>query len=177
MTYSADCLANIRLRKSIDGKGFSGVSTAEFSCDIYTGDYHAEGETVVFSGCGLSVFYAAECGYSGGVLSITAYDLCKNLDIPFDYSGYEQFNDDKTGKYYDTTMIVAAIANQCGFSEGGYSGRVQQTFRGSHAGTYSTIFQRLMLVSGRTAAVYLLLYRSFLLLRELMFPMWGAGRR
>lgn len=126
MKYSADCLANIRLRKSIDGKGFSGVSTAEFSCDIYTGDYHAEGETVIFSGCGLSVFYAAECGYSGGVLSITAYDLCKNLDIPFDYSGYEQFNDDETGKYYDTTMIVAAIANQCGFSEGGYSGRVQQ---------------------------------------------------
>lgn len=58
--------------------------------------------------------------------SVTAYDLCKNLDIPFDCGGYEQFDEKGKALWYPTTQIVSDIAHQCGFGSGGYSGRISQ---------------------------------------------------
>ena len=58
---------------------------------------------------------------------IECYDCCKNLDIPFDYSGYEQFEviiddegnttvDESSPKFYPTSQIIGDIASQCGFA-------------------------------------------------------------
>ena len=48
--YTADRLANIKLSRSLDGKGFNGVSTTCFSCDIYTETVFSEGASVIFDG-------------------------------------------------------------------------------------------------------------------------------
>lgn len=113
------------------------MATTEFSCDVWSAVPFIEGSKVTFNGYLLPDFYIAQQSYSGGVASITAYDLCKNLDIPFDYSGYDQFEytydddgnkvfDESKAKRYPTSQIVGAIADQCGFTEGGYSGRMAQ---------------------------------------------------
>lgn len=103
------------------------MATTEFSCDVWSAVPFIEGSKVTFNGYLLPDFYIAQQSYSGGVASITAYDLCKNLDIPFDYSNYTQFDTDgKTLKWYPTAQIVGAVASQCGFTEGGYSGRMAQ---------------------------------------------------
>lgn len=120
-----DCLANIRLRKSIAGKGFSGVATAEFSCDIYTQFPPPEGSEITFSEVN-QTFYIASVSVGGNVCSITAYDLCKNLDIPFDYSGYTQFDEDGKAKWYDTSLVLGNLAQQCGFSGGNITGRIDK---------------------------------------------------
>ena len=90
---------------------------------------------MVFDGYLLPTFYITEQSHSGGVSHIVCHDLCKNLDIPFDYSGYRQFRQetDKEGKpvydtdgnpvydqskpiWYATSQIIGNIASQCGFS-------------------------------------------------------------
>lgn len=121
--YGADRLANIRLSRSLDGKGFKGVSTTCFSCDIYTETVFSEGAAVIFDGYLLPTFYIASQSHSDGVSHIECYDRCKNLDIPFNYSGYEQFNkkedgtyDESSPKWYATSQVLGNIANQCGFA-------------------------------------------------------------
>ena len=117
--YGADRLANIKLSRSLDGKGLYGVSTVCFSCDIYTDTIFSEGASVVFDGYLLPTFYIASQSHSGGVSHIECYDCCKNLDIPFDYSGYEQFEggDESKAKFYHTSQVVGNIASQCGFTD------------------------------------------------------------
>lgn len=68
------------------------MATTEFSCDVWSAVPFIEGSKVTFNGYLLPDFYITQQSYSGGVASITAYDLCKNLDIPFDYSGYDQLS-------------------------------------------------------------------------------------
>ena len=113
------------------------MATTEFSCDVWSAVPFIDGSKVTFNGYLLPDFYIAQQSYAGGVARITAYDLCKNLDIPFDYSGYDQFEytydddgnkvfDESKAKRYPTSQIVGAIASQCGFTEGGYSGRMAQ---------------------------------------------------
>lgn len=125
--YGADRLANIKLSRSLSGKGFNGVSTTCFSCDIYTKTVFSEGASVVFGGYMLPTFYIKEQSHSHGVSHIECYDRCKNLDIPFDYSGYEQFEfiidsegnktvDETKPRWYPTSQIIRDIANQCGFT-------------------------------------------------------------
>ena len=98
------------------------MATTEFSCDVWSAVPFIEGSKVTFNGYLLPDFYITQQSYSGGVASITAYDLCKNLDIPFDYSGYDQFEytydddgnkvfDESKAKRYPTSQIVGAIAN------------------------------------------------------------------
>lgn len=80
---------------------------------------------MVFEGYLLPTFYIASQSHSDGVSHIECYDCCKNLDVPFDYSGYEQFEkksdgtyDESKAKWYPTSGIIGAIANQCGFRGG-----------------------------------------------------------
>ena len=117
--YTADRLANIKLSRSLEGKGFKGVSTTCFSCDIYTETVFSEGASVIFDGYLLPTFYIASQSHSDGVSHIECYDCCKNLDIPFNYSGYEQFeNGDKSkAMWYPTSQVIGDIANQCGFAD------------------------------------------------------------
>ena len=90
-------MANIRLSRSLSGKGFDGVSTTCFSCDIYTDTVFSEGASVIFEGYLLPTFYIASQSHSDGVSHIECYDCCKNLDVLFDYSGYEQFEKKSDG--------------------------------------------------------------------------------
>lgn len=77
----------------------------------------------MFDGYLLPTFYIASQSHSNGVSHIECYDCCKNLDIPFDYSGYEQFNkkedgtyDESSPKWYPTSSVLGNIAAQCGFA-------------------------------------------------------------
>mgnify|MGYP004570532349 CR=1 FL=1 len=77
----------------------------------------------MFEGYLLPTFYIASQSHSDGVSHIECYDCCKNLDVPFDYSGFEQFEKNSDGTYdesrakmYPTSNILGAVANQCGFA-------------------------------------------------------------
>lgn len=72
----------------------------------------------MFDGYLLPTFYIASQSHSNGVSHIECYDCCKNLDIPFDYSGYEQFEggDESKAKWYATSQVIGNIAHQCGFA-------------------------------------------------------------
>lgn len=115
MPYTADKLANIRLSRGLEGKGFYGVSTSSFSCDIYTEYPLPESAVIEFSGLMGYEFTVAEQSHSGNAASITTYDCCKNLDLPFDYSGYTQFDEDGKTIWYAASLIIGGIAHQCGF--------------------------------------------------------------
>ena len=81
----------------------------------------------MFDGYLLPTFYIASQSHSNGVSHIECYDCCKNLDIPFDYSGYEQFEiiidedgnktvDESKPEFYPTSQVLGDIAAQCGFA-------------------------------------------------------------
>lgn len=70
---------------------------------------------MTFSGLPGYEFEVTERSERGGVTSITGYDRCKNLDLPFDYSGYEQFDGGGKAIWYAASLIIDGIANQCGF--------------------------------------------------------------
>lgn len=77
----------------------------------------------MFDGYLLPTFYIASQSHSDGVSHIECYDCCKNLDIPFDYSGYEQFekkadgsDDVSSPRWYATSQVLGDIAAQCGFA-------------------------------------------------------------
>ncbi len=126
MTFTAEALSDIRLQRSLSGKGFEGVSGSCFFCDIHTDIEIPEGAEIEFLSYSLPTFKITKSVIRNGVVSITAYDRTNDLNIPFDYSGYEQFDTDGTAKWYPSTMIVGAIANQCGFAVSGYSGRMSE---------------------------------------------------
>lgn len=134
ITINADNLANIKYGKSIGNKGFRGVSTSQFSFDFYWPACPievTEGLEVEFlTYTWLPPFFAANISISGDIATVTAYDSCKNLDIPFGYSKYEQFDGKGTGKenvkWYSSSSVVGDIAAQCGFSGSSGSMRVQQ---------------------------------------------------
>lgn len=126
ITYKAEELANLTLSRSLDGKGFYGVSTSQLSCDIYTGHALSEGAEITLNGFFLPTFIIAEQSFENNVAHVVAYDRCKNLDVPFNYSGYEQFDSDGKAKWYPTSQIVAALANQCGFASGSYTGNMEE---------------------------------------------------
>lgn len=82
---------------------------------------------MVFEGYLLPTFYIASQSHSDGVSHIECYDCCKNLDVPFNYNGYEQFEytydddgnkvvDESKAMWYPTSGIVGDIASQCGFA-------------------------------------------------------------
>lgn len=124
MTFNAEELSDIRLQRSLSGKGFEGISGSCLSCNIHTDIEIPEGAEVDFLGYSLPTFKVTKSSVRNGVVSITAYDRTNDLNIPFDYSGYEQFDTNGKAKWYPTTLIVGAIANQCGLADSGYSGRV-----------------------------------------------------
>ena len=81
----------------------------------------------MFEGYLLPTFYIASQSHSDGVSHIECYDCCKNLDVPFDYSGFEQFEytydddgnkivDESKAMMYPTSNILGALASQCGFA-------------------------------------------------------------
>jgi hypothetical protein len=99
--------------RSIGNKGFYGVATASLSFDVYSQlNIFTQGTSVTLNSMNLPTFYSETVESDGDVYHVTAYDKCKNTDIPFNYSSYS------LGNYYPTSQIVSAIATQCGFTAG-----------------------------------------------------------
>ena len=91
----------------------------------------SEGAAVIFSGAGASLptFYVTDVQKDGRIASVTAYDCCKNLDIPFDYSNYDQWDSSgqtgsKNVKWYNTSQVLGDLTQQCGFVSASLSMRV-----------------------------------------------------
>ena len=108
-----------------------------------------EGEEVVFNSfsSSLPTFNAVETSQRNGVLTITAYDKLNNVNIPFDYTGYTQFDEHDAVKWYPTSQIVGAVASQCGligasFSPSRMSELCYQDFAGKSCGEILTEISR-----------------------------------
>ena len=111
--------------RSIADKALRGVSTqcVTFRMCAILGQRIDEGSMIRLyaGGNSFSTFYAANVESDGSIYSVTAYDRCKNLDIPFDYSNYQQYDGSgqKTSDHvmwYNTGTVLGDIANQCGFA-------------------------------------------------------------
>lgn len=89
------------------------MATSSLSFDVYSElDVFTSGSSVTLDTMNLPTFYIDTVTSEGNVYHVTAYDKCKDVDIPFDYSNYS------LGNYYPTSQIVSAIASQCGFTSG-----------------------------------------------------------
>lgn len=64
----------------------------------------------------LPTFYVNECPYDDEICTVTAYDRCKNLDVPFDSTNFPRKDAQGEIIKYQATSVISAIANQCGFS-------------------------------------------------------------
>lgn len=100
--YTAEYLADITISKVVDGKGTKGVSTSQISGKVFTSYKFPENSTVIvrYAGWEFPTYYTSEPEFDGTAMSFTAYDRCKDLDIPFDYSNYPEYvkeaSDDNT---------------------------------------------------------------------------------
>lgn len=123
-SLTQDYLSDITVTRAIGNKALYGVATAGISFRALTSIQPPEGAAVIFtdSTCGTThpTYYATDITRDGDVLNITAYDTCKNLDVPFDHSGYQQFDGQGTTsehlRKYPTSLVLGDLANQCGFS-------------------------------------------------------------
>lgn len=133
-TYTCEYLADIRISKSVDGIGTSGVSTSQISGKVYTSYRFPENSAVKvsFRGWEFPTYYIDKPEYDGVAMSFTAYDRCKDLDILFNYSNYPQYppsdNSDssstdsssttqkKVEAKYLASEVVRDLVNQVGFS-------------------------------------------------------------
>lgn len=110
-------LSDITLQRSIGDKGFRGIATSTLTFRMYSEfDVISTGDSVVFSECTVPM-EVTTATKDGNIYSVTACDKCKNLDIPFDYSGYSP-------GAYPTATVCGAVASQCGFLGASISGRV-----------------------------------------------------
>lgn len=110
--FSGKELANISIAKSIAAPGLHGIVTSCLTFDVITdAEFDEETEIITKIGIDLPTFYLSAASKRGNTVSITAYDRCNALGRVFDSSGMIDDYD------YGGAMIVAKIANQCGFAE------------------------------------------------------------
>ena len=144
-TYTAEYLADISISKTVDGLGTSGISSSQISGKVLTSYRFPEGSAVIvhYSGWEFPTYYISYPEYDGTAMSFTAYDRCKDLDIPFDNSAYPLYEENseetesestesestesestekkrkKEAKYL-ASQIVQNIAAQTGFTQCNY---------------------------------------------------------
>lgn len=94
-SYTAEYLSNVTISKNIDGIGTSGISTTMLSGNVYTSNRFSQGAHVAVSykDWEFPDYYIDDSDFNGTSVHITAYDLCKNLDLPFDTSNYTQYEE------------------------------------------------------------------------------------
>lgn len=121
-TFTANKLADITITKSRSGMGFSGVVTSSISGRVKTSTAFDQGAAVVvgYDYWNFPTFYIDSSSYDGTSVQFTAYDKCKNLDIPFDRTGYSYKTGD-TINQYQTSLVVGNLCGQCGFASSSYS--------------------------------------------------------
>ena len=82
----------------MDGIGTSGVSTTQLSGNVFTSNKFGQGAHIIvnYKDWEFPDYYIDSSDFNGVSVSFTAYDLCKRLDLPFDYSNYKQYDEDTT---------------------------------------------------------------------------------
>lgn len=92
-TYTGEYLADVTISKAVDGIGTSGVSTSQLSGKVLTDYRFPQGSSVkvTYKGWEFPTYYIDNPEYDGTAMSFTAYDRCKDLDIPFDCTNYPQY--------------------------------------------------------------------------------------
>lgn len=108
--YGAESIGSIKISKAADGIGLSGVVTSSLNAEIWAPDVVTlpEFSEIVIGGFELPTFYLSSLEQDGGILKITAYDACRRLSLPFDYTSFTNGG--------NVSLIMGAIANQAGFS-------------------------------------------------------------
>ena len=92
-TYTGEYLADVTISKAVDGIGTSGISTSQLSGKVLTSYRFPQGSSVkvTYKGWEFPTYYIDNPEYDGTAMSFTAYDRCKDLDIPFDCTNYPQY--------------------------------------------------------------------------------------
>lgn len=121
--FNPDKIASISISKNISGIGLGGIVTSQLSATVYA-DYtfNADDAVIVGGFDGLPTFHIDSQNRNENTVSITAYDRCRKLSLPFDYSGLKDGDkvDDSGDPVYLTvasSQLAGAIANQCGFAD------------------------------------------------------------
>lgn len=114
-------ISSITITKSLSGIGLGGIVTQQLSATVYADYSFLAGEKVTVIGFyGLPVFYIDSENRTEDTVSITAYDRCRKLSQPFDYTSLkdgEKVDDNGDPVYADILAFRLAekIAAQCGF--------------------------------------------------------------
>lgn len=134
-TYTGEYLADVTISKAVDGIGTSGISTSQLSAKVLTDYRFPQGSSVkvTYKGWEFPTYYIDNPEYDGTAMSFTAYDRCKDLDIPFDCTNYPQYAP-KQKEDGDTTSGSSSSSG----SNGGRSSTTTGTDSGSTSSGSST---------------------------------------
>ena len=116
-------ISSISISKSLSGLGIGGIVTQQISASVYADFSFGKGGSVKVVGFdGLPTFYIDNQNRTEDTVSFTAYDRCRKLSKPFDYSSLKDGDkvDENGNPIYKTVNapdLAAAAAAQCGFSE------------------------------------------------------------
>ena len=123
-------ISSISISKSLSGIGNGGIVTQQLSASVYADFSFLAGESVTVVGFdGLPKFYIDGESRTEDTVNITAYDRCRKLSQPFDYSSLKDGGKvDENGEpvYSDIAAsgLTEKIAAQCGFSGASNTGDI-----------------------------------------------------
>lgn len=115
-------ISSISISKSLSGIGNGGIVTQQLSASVYADFSFLAGESVTVVGFdGLPAFYIDGENRTEDTVNITAYDRCRKLSQPFDYTSLKDGDKvDENGEpvFLDISAsgLAEKIAAQCGFS-------------------------------------------------------------
>ena len=114
-------ISSISISKSLSGLGIGGIVTQQISAAVYADFSFGKGDSVKVVGFdGLPTFYIDNQNRTEDTVSFTAYDKCRKLSQPFDYSSLKDGDKvDESGNPVFTdaaaSVLIGIAANQCGF--------------------------------------------------------------
>ena len=123
-------ISSISISKSLSGIGNGGIVTQQLSASVYADFSFLAGESVTVVGFdGLPTFYIDGENRTEDTVNITAYDRCRKLSQPFDYTSLKDGDKaDENGEpvFLDISAsgLAEKIAAQCGFSGASNTGDI-----------------------------------------------------
>ena len=123
-------ISSISISKSLSGIGNGGIVTQQLSASVYADFSFLAGESVIVVGFdGLPTFCIDGENRTEDTVNITAYDRCRKLSQPFDYTSLKDGDKvDENGEpvYSDISAsgLAEKIAAQCGFSGASNTGDI-----------------------------------------------------
>ena len=119
--FPPDLISSISVSKSLSGLGIGGIVTQQLSAAVYADFSFGKGDSVKVVGFdGLPTFYIDSENRTEDTVSFTAYDRCRKLSQPFDYSSLKDGDKvDESGNpvfiNVSASVLIGIAANQCGF--------------------------------------------------------------